>query len=480
MAIPADAPEATGKHFGDLNLSITGIGIEYPPHFLDPKALDTLCQRHYPDSPALTKIRMINKYTGIDTRSAIGTVDHPMANMSRAPTITELCDIFLKDGVALAVTAAQKALHEANLSPADITHVVSTTCTNSANPGFDHYVCKALGITQPVEKVLLHGIGCSGGLASLRTAANLALGSSFMGRRARVLVVALEISSLLVRSELDSAAELQETRIGITLFSDCASTLVLSNGIGGESEEPVYELLGWDHRIIPDTEHDLGFDVDPLGWKVVLSPRVPALTGSVVAPAFSSLLASIPSLPPDYAAPSDFDWALHPGGATILTGVERAMSITPEHMRASYDTYIKHGNSSSATIISVMDRLRQKDMDDVAPGGKVKDFVIGCAFGPGIASEMCVLKRNLRHVRRVFAGEVTPPLTDSEPSEGSRSEGEGDELEKEVEGVKKQTEELSAKLETVCPQVPEQNEALGQAKFEKGSLEEALNGIDLD
>ncbi|TVY35346.1 putative polyketide synthase [Lachnellula occidentalis] len=481
MASPADASDAAGKRFGDLNLSVTGIGIEYPAHTLDAKDLDTLCQRHYPDSPALTKIRMINKYTGIDTRSAIGTVDHPMANMSRAPTITELCAVFLKEGVALAVTAAQKALHEANLSPADITHVVSTTCTNSANPGFDHYVCKALGITQPVEKVLLHGIGCSGGLASLRTAANLALGSSFMGRRARVLVVALEISSLLVRSELDSAAELQETRIGITLFSDCASSLVLSNGIGGEiEEEPVYELLGWDHRVIPDTEQDLGFDVDPLGWKVVLSPRVPALTGSVVAPAFSSLLASIPSLPPDYAAASDFDWALHPGGATILTGVERAMSITPEHMRASYDTYINHGNSSSATIISVMHRLRQKDMDDMAPGGKVKDFVIGCAFGPGIASEMCVLKRNLSHVRRVFAGEVTPPLTDPEPSEGSRSEGEGDELEKEVEGVKKQTEELSAKLETVCPEIPEQNEELRHETFEKGSLEEALNGIDLD
>jgi fungal type III polyketide synthase len=213
----------------------------------------------------MTKIRMINKYTGIDTRSAIGSVDYPMANMSRAPTITELCEVFLKDGVPLAVTAARKALHEANLSPSDITHVVSTTCTNSANPGFDHYVCKQLGITQPVEKVLLHGIGCSGGLASLRTAANLALGSSFMGRKARVLVVALEISSLLVRSELDSVEALQETRIGITLFSDCASALVLSNGVGGVEEEPVYELLGWDHRIIPDTEGDLGFDVDPLG-----------------------------------------------------------------------------------------------------------------------------------------------------------------------------------------------------------------------
>jgi type III polyketide synthase len=184
--------------------------------------------------------------------------------MDRAPTIAELSDIFLKDGVALAVTASRKALHEAKLSPQDITHVVSTTCTNSANPGFDHYVCKELGVTQPVEKVLLHGVGCSGGLAALRTGANLALGSSFRGKRARILVVALEISSLLVRSELDSAHELQQTRIGIALFSDCASALILSNGIG-EQAEPVYELLGWDHRIIPDTEQDLGFDVDPLG-----------------------------------------------------------------------------------------------------------------------------------------------------------------------------------------------------------------------
>ncbi len=217
----------------------------------------------------MSKVLAINKYTGIDTRSAIGTVDHPMANMHRAPTIDELCSVFLKDGVALAVTAARKALHEAQISALDITHVVSTTCTNSANPGFDHYVCKGLGITQQVEKVLLHGIGCSVGLASLRTAANLALGSSFRGKKARVLVVALEISSLLVRSELDSVAELQQTRIGITLFSDCASALVLSNGIG-EEVEPVYELLGWDHRVIPDTEQDLGFDVDPLG--IFLSP----------------------------------------------------------------------------------------------------------------------------------------------------------------------------------------------------------------
>jgi type III polyketide synthase len=163
--------------------------------------------------------------------------------------------------------------------------VVSTTCTNSANPGFDHYVCKELGIKHQVEKVLLHGIGCSGGLAALRTAANLALGSSFRGRPAKALVVALEISSLLVRSELDSIHEKQETRIGVTLFSDCASSLVLSNGIDGHMEEPIYELLGWDHRIVPDTEADLGFDVDPLGT----SRPVALITGALIPNTFCRL-----------------------------------------------------------------------------------------------------------------------------------------------------------------------------------------------
>jgi type III polyketide synthase len=145
------------------------------------------------------------------------------------------------------------------------------------------------------------------------------------------------------------------------------------------------------------------------------------LAAAVVAPTFNDLVASLPSLPSSYQSADSFDWALHPGGATILSGVENAMGISPEHIRASYDTYINQGNSSSATIISVMDRLRKKDMDDLAPGGKVKDFVVGCAFGPGIAVEMCILKRNLNHQIRNMSGEVTPPETESE---GSRSEGE--------------------------------------------------------
>ena len=115
----------------------------------------------------------------------------------------------------------------------------------------------------------MHGIGCSGGLAAIRAASNLALGSTFRKKPARILVLACEISSLLVRSELDSIHKEQKTRIGVCLFSDCASAAVLSNGVGeDEVYSPIYEILGWRHEILEDSDQDLGFDVDPLGMRL--------------------------------------------------------------------------------------------------------------------------------------------------------------------------------------------------------------------
>lgn len=241
-------------------------------------------------------------------------------------------------------------------------------------------------------------------------------------------MVALEVSTTFVRSELDSIDKSDETRIGVCLFSDCSSAVVLSNGLGDElrgSKPPIYELLGWDNRIVPDTAHDLGFDVHRHGWKVVLTPRVPTIAQSALQPAFTDLMSSL-RLPPAWkdAKPNEFDWAMHPGGATILTGAEKTMGLIPEHMRASYDVYMNHGNSSSATIFSVLDRMRSKDMDACTPQGRgPRAYVVGCAFGPGVTVEMCMLKRNL-DVAPEDTGLQTPPETESEQSSDRSENGE--------------------------------------------------------
>ncbi|KAF7794554.1 hypothetical protein EIP86_005688 [Pleurotus ostreatoroseus] len=190
--------------------------------------------------------------------------------------------------------------------------MVAATCTNSANPGYDYYVARELGLDSSVERTLLHGVGCAGGLAALRTAANIALCATFMGAPARILVVTCELASLLVRSELDMLTRDQDLRVSVALFSDGASALVLSNGLGDTwNERPIYDLIAWDHRTIPETEKDISFDIHSNGWKINLTPRVPVLAATAVPSLFNSLLPRIPSLNADAVPPSplEFDWA---------------------------------------------------------------------------------------------------------------------------------------------------------------------------
>ncbi|EKM59432.1 uncharacterized protein PHACADRAFT_249918 [Phanerochaete carnosa HHB-10118-sp] len=380
--------------FPDSSLAIVGIGVQYPPYACKPQDLKKLALRHYRRTPALQKILAINENTGIDTRSVSCTIDHPLLNKPEPPTVDELSDFFLSEGVKLAVDASRRAIEEWGGDVSELTHLVATTCTNSANPGYDYYVARDLGVTGSVERTLLHGVGCAGGLAALRTAANIALLASYLHRPARVLVVASELVSPLARSELESLTQNQELRIGVTLYSDGASALVLSNGVGDtHGEKPLYDLLAWDSRTLPDTEKDITFDVHPNGWKVNLTPRVPALSCAAVPPLFNSLLRRTPSFAhlPYPPLAQDFDWALHPSGTKVISGVQKLLNLTPDHLRASYDVYKNHGNTSSATLFSILDRLRRM--------GEGREHAVACAFGPGVTVEMCILRKSLHYNR---------------------------------------------------------------------------------
>lgn len=121
------------------------------------------------------------------------------------------------------------------------------------------------------------------------------------------------------------------------------------------------------------------------GWKVVLTQRVPKLTTSAVPNMFEDLVSSIPELVDGGKFKgTDYDWALHPGGATVITGIQNTMRLSEQHLRASYEVYMAHGNSSSATFFSVFKQLLS---------GPTTDHIVGCAFGPGIAVEMMMFKR---------------------------------------------------------------------------------------
>ncbi|KAH0374820.1 chalcone synthase B, partial [Aureobasidium melanogenum] len=286
---------------------------------------------------------------------------------------------FRTAGVDMTVQACNKAIEEWTGNSADITHTVAVTCTNQGNPGFDVLVNERLGLSTSVERILLHGVGCAGGLAIMRTAAQLACGATMRGRPARILCFACELSTPNIRYELDAVAncaELSQVSIAGALFSDAAAAFVLCNDLGLQSGvKPLFELQDWTTAIIPETINALEFRAEVKGCRTVLNRSVPKHTISAIRPTFDKLLSSIRTQTDcQNLDVGDFDWALHPGGRAIIDGVQKAMILTEEQLRATREIYRYRGNSSSPTVLAVLDMLRSRQTD--------KNLVAAADLGP--------------------------------------------------------------------------------------------------
>ncbi|KAF7365560.1 BcCHS1, chalcone synthase [Mycena venus] len=267
-------------------LKVTGIGVAYPSSLVPADELDNLAYAHFNRSPALDKTLAINHCSGIKTLSVVAPFDSPFLNQPTAPSITEISDLFLVEGLALATSAARSAIAEAGISADEITHVVASTCTNSSNPGYDLLLARELGLRPTVEKILLHGVGCSGGLAGLRLASSLCHTAVWRERPANVLVAATEINSSLARNGLECVDRDQEVRVGLALFADAASALILSLEYGsGEvldgaaadadrkgPEKGIFEVINAIHMVVPGTESILRFDISSQGLNFLFSP----------------------------------------------------------------------------------------------------------------------------------------------------------------------------------------------------------------
>jgi type III polyketide synthase len=325
----------------------------------------------------------VNQNTEITSRPTI--FDHSTWTKEDAvpPTIDEISQIFRTTGVELTVKACNKALGEAQLSASDITHIVAVTCTDQGSPGYDLFVSQKLQLPDGVQRTLLHGVGCAGGLSALREAANLAAAASSRGRSARILVFATELCSLFLRAELQAAIkDAKNLHIAPALFSDASAALVVCNGLAmKEEQKAIFELQEWGSAIIPGTKDYMSYSVSPSGMIATITKEVPKATVGAI----SSMFDQICNPTGATLGPSAFDWAVHPGGLTILKGAQQAMSLTDDHIRASLEVYTKFGNSSSPTVLVVLDKLRRM--------GSGRDDVVATSFGPGLMIEMFRMRR---------------------------------------------------------------------------------------
>ena len=295
-----------------------------------------------------------------------------------APSTKVRNDLYITEATRLFVETAREALESCpGIRAADVTHVVTVSCTGFFAPGPDYMLVRELGLSPAAQRYHLGFMGCYASMPALR------LAKSFCDAdpNAVVLVVSVELCTLHVRSSNDS-----DQIIASSLFSDGAGAAIVSaRDVGARG--PQLQLDAFETIITPVGEGDMAWTIGDEGFEMVLSTYVPQIIDEHVTDALQPLFAHEDGAH-EHPAASIRHWAIHPGGRSILDKVETRMELEPAQLRASRDVLRDFGNMSSATILFVLQNVLEAAGDDAAGD---TDRVVAMAFGPGLTVETALM-----------------------------------------------------------------------------------------
>ncbi|MBM6621689.1 type III polyketide synthase [Micrococcaceae bacterium RIT802] len=284
-------------------------------------------------------------------------------------------EVFAREAAPLFIESARKALEATpDLSAADVTHVITVSCTGFYNPGPDYQIVRALGLKPSTKRSHFGFMGCYAAFPALRAA------KSFCEAEpdAVVLVVCAELCSLHVRSSNDP-----DTIMGSALFADGAAAALVTARPAGSDAGPGLQLDFFETVLTPVGEDAMAWNIGDEGFEMVLGSYVPHIIDDHVIGALEPLLANDPTVPGTYA---DIEhWGIHPGGRAILDRVEKRLGLSEEQLAPARRVLHDYGNMSSATVLFVL-----KDILEGA-GTASGERVCSMAFGPGLTVETALM-----------------------------------------------------------------------------------------
>ncbi|SKA97149.1 Predicted naringenin-chalcone synthase [Prosthecobacter debontii] len=327
-------------------------------------------------------IQAIYNRSGIETRHSVtgDFVAGTEASLYRSdvdgklipPGTAERNRVYAHAAKELSVEVTRRALsHAVGFEAKDITHIIYTSCTGFANPGPDYHVIRELGLRENVQRYTLGFMGCYAAFPALRMAAQFCEADS----EAVVLVICLELCTLhmQINDEPDSI-------LANSLFADGAAAAIVS-ARSPSGKKPAYQMNGFESALVPSSESEMAWEIGNEGFNIVLSSYVPDIIGGNIKQLLRGILTRRGS-----SLEAIDEWAVHPGGRSILDKVEESLHLDPDALEASRTILRDYGNMSSATILFVL-----KEMMDSADTEHAQ--VCAMAFGPGLTVETALLER---------------------------------------------------------------------------------------
>ncbi|MFN3708022.1 type III polyketide synthase [Microcella sp.] len=332
--------------------------------------------------------------SGIDTRHTVITdfADDSATGRDGAPTYIDDAtgalqapgtkarnDHYIAAAGPIFVEAARRAIHAADgIDTADVTHVITVSCTGFFAPGPEYLIARDLGLDPAVQRYHLGFMGCYAALPALRMAAQFCDSDP----NAVVLVVSVELCTLHLHASDDP-----DVIVANSLFGDAGVAGIVTRRPLGAGERGL-QLDRSETAVTPVGEADMAWTIGDEGFDMVLSTAVPQIIGEHISAALGPLVAGDErlsrALDGDALGGSVARWAVHPGGRSIVDKVEEALRLEPHQVAPSRDVLRTIGNVSSATVLVVM----QRNLEAYAEPG---DRLIALAFGPGLTVESTLM-----------------------------------------------------------------------------------------
>lgn len=272
-----------------------------------------------------------------------------------------------KHAAELATQAVQAALDSANVDPAEVTQLVTVSCSGFSAPGFDLQVLKQPGFSPDVSRTHIGFMGCHGALNGLRVA------KSFTDNdpEACVVVCAVELCSL-----HQQYGWCPDKIVANALFADGAAAVVGKQSQSSSSDH--WKLVASGSTVVPDSEEMMSWRIGDHGFEMTLSPLIPDLIKSRLRPWLENWLAGQGTSIEEIRS-----WAIHPGGPRILTAVSEAVGFDEEKLVPSRAILAEFGNMSSPTVLFILQRLQAT---------RTARPCVMLGFGPGLTIEAALVK----------------------------------------------------------------------------------------
>ncbi|TVP48701.1 MAG: type III polyketide synthase [Gemmatimonadales bacterium] len=268
---------------------------------------------------------------------------------------------------------------------ADVTHVITISCTGFFAPGPDFHVVRALGLPGTTQRYHIGFMGCYAAFQGLRMADAFCRSDP----EAVVLVLSAELCTLHLQFTDDTddliagalfadgaAGALVSARAPVAIADGTAAASAADPPSVSSRARPALEFSGFHSELAPEGEKDMAWTIGDEGFRMKLSTYVPEIIEANLAPIVGAILGRA-----GLAADQVPWWALHPGGRAIVDRVQGSLSLSDRQVAASRDVLRQYGNMSSATVLFVLKALL--DSGTTHPG----DPILAMAFGPGLTIE---------------------------------------------------------------------------------------------